>query len=150
MKKWKFSLESIRELKNRLEEEAAQKRARALNGVLRARALLAETEKELNAAALMQFAAAGKKSTAHELVQLSEYSTALEKQRRERLEKVLHAEREETLARAALEKVAREREVLDKLHDRQRSTHRFHVARQEQKWADEVAQQMKRGVLAAV
>ena len=150
MKRWKFSLESVRQLKNRLEEEAAQKHARALIQVSRAKAALAETEKEINAAALLQFAGSGKKSTAQELSQLAHYLDALEKQRRERLEKVLHAEREATLARAALQKVAREREILDRLHDRQHSAHRFHVARQEQKWVDELATQMKRGLLASI
>ena len=55
-----------------------------------------------------------------------------------------------TLARAALEKAAREREILDRVHEHQHSLHRFHVARQEQKWMDEIAQKMKRGLLAAV
>jgi flagellar protein FliJ len=150
MKKWKFTLESVRELKNRLEENAAQKHARALIQVSRAKAALAETEKELNAAALMQFAGAGKKATTDELSRLSQYVTILEKQRRERLDKVLHAERDATLARAALEKVAREREILDRLRERQRASHNFHVARQEQKFIDELAQQMKRGLLPAL
>jgi flagellar protein FliJ len=150
MKRWKFSLESVRQLKNRLEEEAAQKHARALVQATRAKAALAETEKEINAAALMQFAGAGKKSSARELSQLAHYMTVLEKQRHERLDKVLHAEREATLARAQLEKVAREREILDRLHERQHSEHRFHVAKQEQKWIDELATQMKRGLLASI
>lgn len=150
MKRWKFSLEAVRLLKSRLEEEAAQKHARALLSVARAKAQLAETEKEINAASLLQLAGTGKKKAAQEIAQLAQYIAALEKQRRERLEKVLQAEREATLARAALEKVAREREVLDKLRDRQRSAHHFHVARQEQKWVDELAQQMKRGWLRAL
>lgn len=150
MKRWKFSLESVRQLKSRLEEEAAQKHARAIVMVSRAKAQLAETEKEINAAALMQFAGGGKKASARELAHLAQYMTALEKQRRERSDKVLQAEREATLARASLEKVAREREILDKLRDRQQSVHQFHVARQEQKWVDELAQQMKRGMLSAV
>jgi flagellar export protein FliJ len=150
MKRWKFSLESVRLLKNRLEEEAAQKHAQALVAVSRAKAQLAETEREINAAALMQFAGTGKKAAARDLAQLSQYVSALEKQRRERLEKVLLAEREVTLARAALEKVAREREILDKLRDKQHAAHQFHIARQEQKWVDELAQQMKRGLLSAL
>ena len=150
MKKWKFSLESVRELKNRLEDEAAQKHARAVMNVPRARALLEETEKELNAAALMQFAGTGQRVTAKDLSQLAQFMCVLEKQRRERLDKVLHAEREATLARAGLEKAAREREILDRLRDRQQSAHRFHVARQEQKWIDEMALQLKRGLLAAI
>jgi flagellar protein FliJ len=149
MKRWKFSLESVRELKNRLEEQAAQKHARALVQAGRAKALLAETEKELNAAALMQFAG-GKRATAQDLTHLGQYIAVLEKQRRERLEKVLHAEREVTLARAALEKVAREREILDRLRERKHADHQFHVARQEQKWIDELAQQVKRGLLSAI
>ena len=150
MKRWNFSLESVRQLKTRLEEEAAQKLARAMVHAASAKALLTETEKEINAASLMQFAESGKKSTAQELNQLSRYVSVLEKQRRERLEKVLHAERETTLARAALEKVAREREILDNLRDRKHAAHRFHVAQQEQRWVDELAQGMKRGLLAAV
>ena len=147
MKKWKFSLEAVQFLKDRIEQEAAQKHARALTDVSRARAALVETEKELNAAALLQYSA-GKKSS--DLLQLSQYITALERVRRERLEKCLHAEKESTLARAALEKAAREREILDQLRERQHSQHRFHLARQEQQWIDELAQQMRRGMLAAL
>jgi len=149
MKKFKFSMEAVRLLKNKIEEEAAQKHARALVQVGKAKADLAETERELNAAALMQFSAS-KKTPAQELVQLNQYISALEKLRRERLERCLHAEKDATLARAALEKAAREREILDRVHEHQHSVHRFHVARQEQKWMDEIAQKMKRGLLAAV
>ena len=149
MKKFKFSMEAVRLLKNKIEEEAAQKHARALVQVGKAKADLAETERELNAAALMQFSAS-KKTPAQELVQLNQYISALEKLRRERLERCLHAEKDATLARAALEKAAREREILDRVHEHQHSVHRFHVARQEQKWMDEIAQKMNRGLLAAV
>ena len=149
MKKFKFSMEAVRLLKNKIEEEAAQKHARALLQVGKAKAELAETERELNAAALMQFST-GKKTPAQELVQLNQYIATLETLRRERLERCLHAEKDATLARAALEKAAREREILDRVHEHQHSLHRFHVARQEQKWMDEIAQKMKRGLLAAV
>jgi flagellar export protein FliJ len=149
MKKFKFSMEAVRLLKNKIEDGAAQKYARALVQVGKAKAELAETERELNAAALMQFSAS-KKTPAQELVQLNQYIGALEKLRRERLERCLHAEKDATLARAALEKAAREREILDRVHEHQHSLHRFHVARQEQKWMDEIAQKMKRGLLAAV
>lgn len=149
MKKFKFSLEAVRLLKNRIEEEAAQKHARALLQVSKAKAELAETERELNAAALMQFSTS-KKTPASELMQLNQYIAALEKLRRERLDRCLHAEKDATLARAALEKAAREREILDRVHEHQHGAHKFHVARQEQKWMDEIAQKMKRGLLAAV
>jgi len=148
MKKWKFSLEAVQFLKTKIEQDAAQKHARALVEMSRARAELADTEKELNTAALMQFSAKG--TPAKKLLQLNQYIQALEKVRREKLEKCLHAEKESTLARAALEKAAREREILDRLQDRQHARHRFHVARQEQQWVDELAQQMKRGLLAAI
>jgi flagellar export protein FliJ len=148
MKKFRFSLEAVRQLKNKIAEDAAQKHARALVQVSKARAELADTEKELNAAALMQFSA-GKKTSSQEMMQLSQYMEALEKLRRERLERCLHAERDATLARAALEKAAREREILDRVHEHQHGAHKFHVARQEQKWMDELASQVKRGILAA-
>jgi len=149
MKKWKFSLEAVQFLKRKIEQEAALKNSRAVLQVNRARAALAETEKEVNAAALLQFSA-GRSNSGKKLLQLNQYMTALERVRRERLDKYLHAEKEATLARAALEKAAREREILDRLHERQHATHRFHLARQEQQWIDEVAQQMKRGLLAAL
>lgn len=149
MKKFKFSLEAVRQLKNRIEDEAAQKHARALVLVSKTNAELAETERELNAAALMQFSAS-KKTPASELMQLNQYISALEKLRRERLDRCLHAEKDATLARAALEKAAREREILDRVHEHQHGVHKFHLARQEQKWMDEIAQKMKRGLLAAV
>lgn len=149
MKKFKFSLEAVRLLKSRIADEAAQKHARALVQVGKAKAELAETEMELNAAALMQFSA-GKNTSAQELLQLSQYMAALEKLRRERLDRCLHAERDATLARAALEKAAREREILDRVREHQQGAHKFHLARQEQKWMDELAQKMKRGLLAAI
>ena len=149
MKKFKFSLEAVRQLKNKIEEQSAQRHARALVQVSKTKAELAEAERELNAAALMQFSAT-KKTPASELMQLNNYVAALEKLRRERLDRVLHAEKDATLARAALEKAAREREILDRVHEHQHSLHKFHVARQEQKWMDEIAAKMKRGILAAV
>jgi len=148
MKKWKFSLEAVQFLKSKIEQDAAQRHANALIKVSRARAELAETENELNGAALMQFSA--NRNNGKKLAQLNQYITVLERVRRERLDKCLHAEQEATLARASLEKAAREREILDRLQERQHSTHRFHVAQQEQKWIDELAQQMKRGLLAAI
>ena len=149
MKRFKFSMEAVRFLKNKIEEEAAQKHAKALVTVGKARAELLETEKELNVAALMHFSTK-KNTSAQELVQLNHYIGALEKLRRERLERCLLAEKEATLARAALEKAAREREILDRVHDHQRKAHGFHLARQEQKWMDELAQKVRRGVLAAI
>jgi flagellar export protein FliJ len=140
-------MEAVQLLKNRIEAEAAQKHAKALVSVGKARSELSETERELNAAALMQFSSK-KNTSAQELVQLNQYIAALEKMRRERLERCLVAEKEATLARAAVEKAAREREILDRVHEHQRKTHRFHVARQEQKWMDDLAQQMKRGIFA--
>lgn len=148
MKKWKFSLEAVQFLKTKVEQDAAQKHARALVEVSRARAELADTEKELNGAALLQYSAG--KASAKKMLQLNQYIQALEKIRREKLDRCLHAEKESTLARAALEKAAREREILDRLQERQHSRHRFHVARQEQQWIDEMAQQMKRRLLAAI
>jgi len=149
MKKWRFTLEAVQFLKTKIEQEAAQKHARALVEVSRARAELEETEKDLNAAALLHYSA-GKKNSAKELLQVNQYIEALEKLRRERLDRCLRAEKESTLARAALEKAAREREILDRLEERKRATHRFHIARQEQQWIDELAQQMRRGLLAAI
>jgi flagellar export protein FliJ len=149
MKKWKFSLEAVRDLKNRIEEQAAQKHAQAIVRVSRARAELAETEKELNAAALMQLSR-GRHTSAQELLQLNQYIEAMEKLRRERQERCLQAEKEATLARAALEKAAREREILDKLHDRQHARNRFHLGRQEQKWMYELAQQIRRRAVAVL
>ena len=149
MKKWKFSLETVREVKRRLEEEAAQKHSVAVLQLGRAKADLAQTENELNATALMQFSTKGKKN-AHQMLQLNQFMTALEKQRKERLEICLRAEKEVTLASAQLERVAREREILERLYGRQKNAHRFHVAKQEQKWVDEIAQQIKRGLLSAI
>jgi len=149
MKKWKFSLETVRTLKKRIEDEAAQKHSRALILLGRAKSELAETENELNGVALMQFSKRSSRN-AQDLMQFNQYFELLEKRRKERLEAVLRAEKETTLARASLEKAARDREILERLYGRQRSAHEFHVARQEQKWVDEIAQQIKRGLLSAV
>jgi flagellar export protein FliJ len=149
MKKWKFSLETVRQLKQRIEEAAAQKHSRALIQLSKAKAALAETENELNATALMQFSNRSSHN-AQQLIQFNQYFDLLEKQRKERLELVLRAEKETTLARAALEKAARDREILERLYGRQRAEHQFHVAKQEQKWVDDIAQHLKRGLLNAV
>jgi flagellar export protein FliJ len=149
MKKWKFSLETVRQLKQRIEEAAAQKHSHALIQLSKAKAALAETENELNATALMQFSNRSSHN-AQQLIQFNQYFDLLEKQRKERLELVLRAEKETTLARAALEKAARDREILERLYGRQRAEHQFHVAKQEQKWVDDIAQHLKRGLLNAV
>ena len=149
MKKWKFSLESVRTLKERLQQEATQKHATALLQVNAAKAALVETEKEINAAAFVMYSDKGR-STAREISQIAQYVSQLEKRRKERLELLIRAEKEVTLAHAQLEKVAREKEILDRLHDRRKSEHQFHMAQQEQKWIDELALRVKSGLLRAV
>ena len=147
MKKWKFSLEAVRILKKRLEEEAAQKHSQALVQLGHAKALLAETEANLQAAT--RDCSGRKRTSAAELMQLNQYIAGLDRQRAERQAATCEAEKLVTLARAHLEKMAREREILDRLHDRKKAEHGFHVARQEQKWLDEMAQRARRGLLAA-
>lgn len=145
MKKWKFNLETVRSLKQRLEEEAAQQHANALVRLSHARALLAETEESLRRAA--QDCARKKTASASDLLQMNQYINVLEQQRKQRGTASLEAEKNVSLARAHLEKVAREREILDRLHDRKKADHEFHLARQEQKWLDEIAQRARRGLL---
>ena len=147
MKKWKFSLEAVRNLKQRLEEEAPQKHAEALVKLNQARALLGQTEENL-AAAARDCAGKTMKSAAG-LLQLNQYMSVLEEQKKEREAACREAEKQVALARAHLEKVAREREILDRLHDRKKAEHQFHMARQEQKWLDEMAQRVRRGLLTA-
>lgn len=147
MKKWKFSLEAVRILKQRLEEEAARKLSQALVKLGQTKALLVETEKHLETAA--RNCSRKQKVAAAELLQLTQYMNLLERQRAERQAACWEAEKQVVLARAHLEKVAREREILDRLHDRKKAEHDFHLAKQEQKWLDEMAQRARRGLLAA-
>lgn len=149
MKKWKFNLESVRELKTKIEEQAAQKHARALMTRAKAKSDLAQTENELNAAALLQFSNQGRAS-AKDLQQLNDYMLLLEKQRKERLDACLRAEKDAALTRAALEKAARDREILQKVHDKRRSEYEFELGREEQKWIDELAGRSKQGLLTAL
>ena len=147
MKKWKFSLEAVRILKQRLEEDAARKHSEALVKLGHVKALLAETEKHLEAAA--HNCSRKHKVSVAEMLQLTQYMTLLERQRAERQTACCEGEKQVALARAHLEKVAREREILDRLHNRKKAEHDFHLARQEQKWLDEMAQRARRGLLAA-
>ena len=140
-------MEAVRNLKQRLEEEAAQKHAEALVKLNHARALLGQTEENL-AAAARDCAGKTMKSAAG-LLQLNQYMSVLEEQKKEREAACREAEKQVALARAHLEKVAREREILDRLHDRKKAEHQFHMARQEQKWLDEMAQRVRRGLLTA-
>lgn len=146
MKRWKFSLENVRSLKLRLEEDAARKLGEALTRASREKALLEETERRLRQ--ISRDCASPRTTSAAELLRMSQYISLLHQQRKDRQAACIEAEKQLALARARLETAAREREILDKLRDRRKAEHEFHLAKQEQKWLDEMAQRARQGLLA--
>lgn len=142
MKRWKFSLEAVRNLKATLEDKAGRNHAEALVRLGQARAKLAEIEQAMESAGNVAVST-GARILATEELHRRQYVAFLDQERKERHRLCQEAEKAVVLAREHLEKTAREHEILENLRDRKKAEHDFHVGRQEQKWLDELAQHMK-------
>jgi len=135
-----FRLERVRSLRERAEERAQEDLAHELRLRLRGEAMLREATYAASAATQAGRDAVLSRSTSGmDLIAAQAY---IERAERTRLEAALDLDRQEAevaARRAALQAAARDRQVMDKLKQRQRADHDREWARKAQGALDEVA-----------
>jgi flagellar export protein FliJ len=141
MKPFRFSLESLRVLRKQKEHAAQLKYARALTACDRAALQLQNAATELAAAwhLFTKELAAG--VTAGKLAGLRTWCMVLEIRRNERRAALEEARRAAEQAFQAMIVFAREREALDRFHDKSLRAHEHAAQCEEQKQFDELAVQ---------
>ncbi len=141
MKAFNFPLESLRTLRKQREQAAQQRYSRALVACDHAARVLQRAEHELTSGRGLLVGELQTGATAGRLVQLRTWCTVLEIRRNESAAALTEAKRNANDAFRLMTAAAREREALDRFHDKsQRIWQRaFHA--EEQKMFDELAVQ---------
>jgi flagellar FliJ protein len=145
-----FRLERIRSLRERAEERARGELAHELRLRLRGEAMLLEATEAASAATLAGRDAVLARSSGMDLLAAQAYIERAEREKREAALDLDRQDAEVAARRAALTAAARERQVMDKLKERQRADHNAEWARKAQGALDEVALTVhRRGQVAA-
>jgi flagellar FliJ protein len=139
-----FRLERIRSLRERAEERAREDLAHELRLRLRGEAMLLEATEAASAATQSGREAVTSRSSGMDLIAAQAYIERAERHRRETALDLDRQDAEVAARRAALQDAARERQVMDKLEERQRADHDLEWARKAQGSLDEVALNMHR------
>jgi flagellar protein FliJ len=137
-----FGLERVRELREHAESQAKEELAASLNQRVRGAAMLAQASEQLATAAAAGRPTEGATRNAADLVAHERWMQAL---RREQENKALSLDRldaEVDARRSALGDASRDREVLERLKERQHQAHKAEVARREGAELDELALNM--------
>jgi flagellar FliJ protein len=134
-----FRLERIRSLRERAEERAREDLAHELRLRLRGEAMLLEATEAASAATQSGRDAVMSRSSGMDLIAAQAYIERAERTRREAALDLDRQDAEVAARRAALQSAARERQVMDKLEERQRADHEREWARKAQGALDEVA-----------
>jgi flagellar export protein FliJ len=139
MKEFTFPLESLRVLRKQKERAAQQRYARALEGCRKAEVQLrnAATELETGQSVLSRELTGG--IAAGQLAGLRNWCLVLEIRWRERQAALTEARRVAGLLFREMTAAARDREGLDRFHDKARRAHEVQASRMEQKIFDEMA-----------
>lgn len=141
MKEFIFSLESLRTLRRQKERNAQQRYAKMLVACKKAEGQLAEAVAALEAGRQMIENEFAKDVSAGQFAGLRTGSLVLEIRWRERQVALLEARRVTELMFREMTVATREREGLDRFHDRERRDHTLAFRRDEQKMFDEMAAQ---------
>ena len=139
-----FRLERIRSLRERAEERAREDLAHELRLRLRGEAMLLEATQAASAATQTGRDAVLSRSTGMDLIAAQAYIERAERTAREAALDLDRQDAEVAARRAALQNAARDRQVMDKLEERQRADHNAEWARKAQGALDEVALTMHR------
>jgi flagellar FliJ protein len=139
MKGFHFTLEAVRTLRRRQEQQALEQYSQALLVRQRAMARLETAQRELESALHESRIIMAKGCSAHEAARSSEYQQSLGKVRDERFAALGTAERGVNNAMRAMLLARQQREVVDKCFDRQKSRFQREEMRVEQKIMDEFA-----------
>jgi len=146
-----FRLERVRSLRERVEERAREELAQELQLRLRGEAMLREATHAASAAREAGRDTVRARVTGTDLIAAQAYIERAERSRREAALDLDRQEAEVAARRAALVSAARDRQVMDKLEERQRADHDREWARKAQGALDEVALSVhRRGATSAI
>jgi flagellar FliJ protein len=134
-----FRLERVRELREHVEGEAKEHLAASLSQQVRGAAMLAQASGRLAAAADARRAQEGGVLSAADLVAHERWAASLERDHEVAEAALQRYEAEVDQRRTALGEARKEREVLERLKDRQRAAHKLEAARREGAELDEIA-----------
>jgi flagellar FliJ protein len=144
-----FRLERVRSLRERAEERAREDLAHELRLRLRGEAMLREATEAASAATGSGRDAVMSRSSGMDLIAAQAYIERSERTRREAALDLDRQDAEVSARRAALQSAARDRQVMDKLEERQRADHNAVWARKAQGAQDEIALGVHRRGVAA-
>jgi flagellar FliJ protein len=144
-----FRLERVKTLRERAEARAQEDLAHELRLRLRGEAMLREATYAATAATQAGRDAALNRASGMDLIAAQAFIERAERTCREAALDLDRQDAEVAARRAALQVAARDRQVLDKLEERQRADHDAHWARVEQGALDEVALAVHRRGAAA-
>ena len=134
-----FRLERVKSLRERAEERAPEDLANELRRRRRGEAMLREATYAASAAAQTGRDAVLARSSGMDLIAAQAYIERAERTRREAALDLDRQEAEVAARRSALQAAARDRQVMDKLEQRQRAHHDREWARRAQGAQDEIA-----------
>ena len=141
MKAFNFPLESLRTLRKQREQAAQQRYARALVVCDSAARVLQQAEVELKSGHMVLVGELETGATAARIVHLRTWCTVLEIRRNECLAAFAETKRNANDAFRLLTAAAREREALDRFHDKSQRIWQRAFQAEEQKMFDELAVQ---------
>ncbi len=148
MKAFHFTLEAVRVLRQRQEQDAMDNYARALIARQQAVERLEAVQQQLHASWQDLRDQLARGCTAGKAAQLQNYHRALEKTRDERSAALGLAERRVNTAFAAMLAARQQREIVDKGYEKQKIRHDREQQRGEQKFLDDLASRRPMSILA--
>jgi flagellar export protein FliJ len=140
MKKFRFTLEAVRTLRQRQEQTALEQYAGALRARQKALDALRDTERECEAAWMLRRERTASGAPAAHVAQVQDYCTALESLKKQCAEAVVMAQRVMDHMLENLCRARRAREAVDQFYEWQRERYDREWQREEQKKMDDLAQ----------
>jgi flagellar FliJ protein len=145
-----FRLERVKSLRERAEERASEELANELRLRMRGEAMLLEATHAASAATQTGRDTVLNRTSGIDLIAAQAYIERAERNRREAALDLDRQDAEVEARRTALQAAARDRQVMEKLEERQRADHNREWARRAQGALDEVALAVhRRGAAAA-
>jgi len=140
MKKFRFTLEAVRTLRQRQEQVALEQYAGALRARQKALDALRDAERECTAAWTLRSERTASGAPAAHVAQVQEYCAAVESLKKQCNEAVATAQRVMDHMLENLCRARRAREAVDRFYEWQRERYDRELQREEQKKLDDLAQ----------
>lgn len=148
MKRFHFTLEAVRIVRQRHEQEAMELYAKALLGRRQAMDRLDSVQRELNAACQELRTLFTNGGTASKAAQAHDYQRTVEKRRDDCAVELSLAERRVNAALQGMLNARRQREIVDKAYERQKANHQRGQSRREQKLLDDLGVRRANSILS--